>query len=177
MRSKDKAWGRIHDDDADAPPNPDPPQPMGISMRELLNGEQTPKENKKQMTDESMMNIICDKLACATNRAALEGGDVQGRVILDPPYEGSQAMLKIRNRWVMSCYADELYKVRRSGPMREYCKQKYNWTDEVFDSIHWASVGNVRRKLPPTMQTQTFKIMHDWLSTGHMRQWTKEGTY
>ena len=129
------------------------------------------------MTNEAMMNIVCDKLACVTTQAALEGGGTQGRALLDLPYVGSRAMLKIQNRWTTSRYLGELYKACRSGPMREYCKQKYNWTDEVFDSIHWASVGNVRRKLSTTMQTQTYKIMHDWLPTGHMQKWKKEGTY
>ena len=96
---------------------------------------------------------------------------------MDLPYVGSRAMLKIRSRWVTSHYSGEQYKSRRSGPMQEYCKQRYNWTDKVFNLIHWASVGNVRRKLSTTMQTQTCKIMHDWLPTGHMRQWKKEGTY
>ena len=126
MRSKYKAGGRIHNDDTNASPNPVSPQTIGIPMRELLNGEQTSRENKKQMTDEAMMNIICDNLAGATTRAALEGGDAQGRVLLDLPYQGSRAMLKIKNRWVTSRYADELYKARRPGPMREYCKQKYD---------------------------------------------------
>ena len=27
------------------------------------------------------------------------------------------------------------------------------------------------------MQIQTCKIMHDWLLTGHIRQWMKEGTH
>ena len=78
------------------------------------------------MTNETMMNIIYDKLAGATTRAVLEGGDAQGRVLLDLPYECSRTMLKIRNRWATSRYADELYKAHRSVPMREYYKQRYN---------------------------------------------------
>ena len=88
------------------------------------------------MTDEAKMNIVCDKLAGAITRAALEGGGAQGRALLDLPYAGSQAMLKIQNKWITSRYADELYKSCRTGAMREYCKQKYNWTDEIFDLIH-----------------------------------------
>ena len=91
-------------------------------MRELLNSKQTPRENKTQMTDEAIMNIVCNKLAGATTRAALEGGDAQGRVLLDLPYEGSRAMLKIQNRWATSRYAGELYKSRWSSPMGTYCK-------------------------------------------------------
>ena len=46
-------------------------------MRELLHGTQKPREKGKQMSDEAMMNIICDKLAGATTQAALAGGSVQ----------------------------------------------------------------------------------------------------
>ena len=124
-----------------------------------------------------MMNIICDKLAGATTQAALAGGNAQGRVLLDLPYAGSKVMLKIKNTYITSRYLDKLYRARRSVPMREYCDQKYIWTDEVFDLIHWASVGQVRRKLSDTMKRQTCKIMHDWIPTGYMRKWTGEETH
>ena len=71
------------------------------------------------MTNEAMMNIVCDKLAGATTWAALEGGDAQGRALLDLPYAGSRAMLKIRSRGVTFHYLGELYKTRRSGLMRD----------------------------------------------------------
>ena len=39
MRKKDKAGGRAHVADANTQPAPDPPQPSGITMGELLNGK------------------------------------------------------------------------------------------------------------------------------------------
>ena len=83
---------------------------MGIAMKELLNGKEKCRENRKQMTDEAMMNIIHNKLAGATTRTALEGGAAQERALLDLPYKGSRAILKIQNRRATSHYADELYK-------------------------------------------------------------------
>ena len=54
------------------------------------------------MKDEAKMNIVCDKLTGETTQAALEGGNAQGRVLLDLPYAGSRVMLEIRNKWITS---------------------------------------------------------------------------
>ena len=42
---KIRQGGGIHVADVNAQPNPDPHQPSGITLRELLNGKQTPREN------------------------------------------------------------------------------------------------------------------------------------
>ena len=88
------------------------------------------------MIAEVMMNTVCNKLAGETTQATLEGEGTQGQPLLDLPYVGSKATLEIKNRYITSWYSDELYKARRAGLMREYCKYKYKWTDDVFDSIH-----------------------------------------
>ena len=49
------------------------------------------------MSNEATMNIISDTLAGATTQAFLAGGDTRGIVLLDLPYAGSKAMLKIQN--------------------------------------------------------------------------------
>ena len=54
------------------------------------------------MIDEARMNIVCDKLEGETKEVALEGGGAQGRALLDLPYTGSSAILKIRGKWVTS---------------------------------------------------------------------------
>lgn len=79
-------------------------------------------------------------------------------------------MLRIRGRWVTSKIKKHLYNARRTGPARTYMLEKYEWSDEVFDSINWTSIGNVRRKLTYVRRMQTSKIMHGWLPIMHMRQ-------
>ena len=115
-------------------PNPEPHPPTDIAMRDLLNSRQNLRENRKRMTDKIKMNIVCDKLVGATTRDALKGGDTQGRVLLDLSYADSRTMLKIRNKWITSRYTDELYKACQTGPMREYCKKKYNWIDKIYST-------------------------------------------
>ena len=69
-------------------------------MRELLHGTQKSREKGKRISDEAMKNLIFDKLAGATTQAALAGGSARGRVLLDLPYTGSKAMLKMRNTYI-----------------------------------------------------------------------------
>ena len=95
------------------------------------------------MTDEANMNIKWDKFTGETTQAALEGGGAQGGVLLDLLYVGSRAMLKIQGKLITSRYKDKVYKARRKGPMREYSKQEYKWTNDIFGSIHWESVGYI----------------------------------
>ena len=53
--------------------------------------------------------------------------------------------------------------------LTDYCKTKYHWTDEVFDTIDWATVGAARKKCTRTQLMQTSKIIHDWLPVMHMQ--------
>ena len=59
-------------------------------------------------------------------------------------------MLKIKEIWITSKYRKEIYQARRTAPTRKYCRRKYNWSNETFDSVHWVSVKAVRKKLTPT---------------------------
>ena len=103
-------------------PSLDPSLQINIATIYLLNGRQKFREKGKRMTDEAKMNIVCDKLVGATTQAAFEEVDAQGRALLDLLYANLRAMLKIRNKWIKSRYADELYEAHRMRLMREYCK-------------------------------------------------------
>ena len=84
---------------------------------------------------------------------------------MKPPYEGSRAMLRIGKCWITSKYKYHLYEARRAPPFRLYMKEKYKWTDEVFDSIDWEAIGRCRNKQSITKKMNTCKIMHGWLPT------------
>lgn len=51
----------------------------------------------------------------------------------------------------------------------EFCKTKYHWTDEVFDTIDWPMIGTAWKKCTKTQLMQTSKIIHDWLPVMHMQ--------
>ena len=121
--------------------------------------------------DEAMMNITCNEIATDTTAAALGGEAPYPDTVMELPYAGSRAMLRIKQTWITSKYKTEIYKARRTGPMRIYCAEKYGWTEEVFDMVSWDTVGRVQRKLTHTKRMQTYKNMHKWLLTGHMWQY------
>jgi hypothetical protein len=79
-------------------------------------------------------------------------------------------MLQINNIWITSHFKRELYKARRTTPMEEYLKTKYNWSNRTLNDIYWPSIKTVRQQLSQTKRMQTCTIMHGWLPVTHMRQ-------
>ena len=145
-------------------------EPYHITEQEDERDTDKKGEGRKGLTDEAQMNIICDEVAGETTKAMLEGGAPPDAIVLEPPYEGSKAMLKAGGRWVTSRYKQETYWAHRLDPMKAYCREKYGMTDEIFNSIHWESVGSIRSRLSQTRFMQTAKIMHGWLPIGHMQK-------
>ena len=78
-------------------------------------------------------------------------------------------MLKLGDKWVTSKHKYHIYRARREGPMRAYCKSQYGWTDKEFDGVYWQSVRRVRQKMSFPQFRQSCKMMHGWLPTMHMR--------
>ena len=85
--------------------------------------------------DEAMMNIACDDIATETTAVALRGEEPYSDKVMELPYEGSRAMLRIKQIWITSKYKEEIYKAQRTGPMRIYCAERHGWTDAVFDIV------------------------------------------
>ena len=121
---------------------------------------------KPQYPKNVQINIDCDHIASETTEIVAKSGvPADLPPLLQPPYPGSRAMLKIGKRWITSNFKRHLYDARRTPPVRIYLKEKYDWTDNIFDSIDWAAIGRCRRKLPLQRKRQTCKIMHGWLPT------------
>ena len=143
--------------------------------KDVLGTNQDPRDKtsarEKKLTDEAIMNIACDNITTETTAAALRGEEPYSDTVMELPYVGSWAMLRIKQTWISSKYKAEIYKARRTGPMRIYCAKRHGWTDAVFDMVSWDTVGRVQLKLTHTKQMQTCKIMHVWLPTAHMRQY------
>ena len=110
------------------------------------------------------INIACDQLASETTNVVKSHGVPRDLPqLLNPPYKGSKAMLRIGRMWITSKYKAHLYEARRTPLVRKYMKEKYKWDDETFDSIDWPAIGRCRRKQTALKKMQTCKIMHGWL--------------
>ena len=71
---------------------------------------------------------------------AMEGNAMRGENIVTMPYKGPQVRLRIGTKWIVSRYKNELYWARlHKGPMREYIREKYGWTQEIVETIYWLS--------------------------------------
>ena len=60
------------------------------------------KVREKKLMDEAMMNIACDDIATETTAVALRGEEPYSDKIMELPYEGSRAMLRIKQTWTPS---------------------------------------------------------------------------
>ncbi|KAL7532592.1 hypothetical protein ACHAWF_004182 [Thalassiosira exigua] len=131
------------------------------------------KNRLKRQRREVHNNIRCDEMASETTKIAMGQGVENLPAMpktLEPPFQGSRAMLKIAGRWVTSDYKRHIYTAFRRLPMIEYMKGQYGWSDGDIGSIDWATIGQVRTKMSIKWRHQISKIMHCWLPTMHMRR-------
>ena len=97
---------------------PKRPQKNGLKAKQDLWDKEGHEE---KLMDEAMMNITCNEIATDTTAAALGGEAPYPDTVMELPYAGSRAMLRIKQTWITSKYKTEIYKARRTGPMRIYC--------------------------------------------------------
>jgi hypothetical protein len=50
-------------------------------------------------------------------------------------------------------------------PIEQFYRDKYNWLQQVFDSIDWNAQRKVLQSMPITDQTRIVKFVHGWLPT------------
>ncbi len=116
------------------------------------------------------LNVECDKLATETTATLIRQGDTPHLPpVIEPPYAGSKALLRIGTKWVTTASEEHIRNARWESSVREYCYNKYIWTRSTFEKVDWRIIGATRRKLTPTQQMQTSKIIHGWLPVMHMQ--------
>jgi 5-methylcytosine-specific restriction endonuclease McrA len=92
------------------------------------------------------------------------------REILQMPYKGSKAVLRIGNKWITARLRSHVNRARRGPVIREYIQRRHNWSDEQYDNVYWRTIGEVRRKSTLSQQRFTCKLMHGLLPVNHVRQ-------
>ena len=76
---------------------------------------------KKRLADEAVMNIVCDDIPTNATKAVLGGGGPPSGPTMELSYEGSRAMLRIKQAWIISRYKEVLYRARRIGLIGTNC--------------------------------------------------------
>jgi hypothetical protein len=75
----------------------------------------------KELSDEALMNMACDDYAGEAAREHMECPDAPSPTILQPPYEGSKAMLKIGDLWITSDFDRYIHFASTAKNLRSYC--------------------------------------------------------
>ena len=142
----------------------------------LRTGDRTDRQNEwgtsaaEKATLPVRLNVACDRLATETTATILRQGETPLLPpVIEPPYAGSKALLRIGKKWITTASESHIRHARWESSTREYCYKKYSWTRSTFKKVDWTTIGSTRRKMTPTQQMQTSKLMHGWLPVMHMR--------
>jgi hypothetical protein len=108
--------GRIHAPPPEAPADTDDHHPSDTSVESVreLGAE-------KHLSDKVQLNVACD---CNAREAAEEfiSNPTQALPLtLQPPYEGTKAMLRIGDVWIASNYDDHIHFASTAPKLKYYC--------------------------------------------------------
>ena len=75
----------------------------------------------KPLRVKAKVNIKCDKLAPGVSRLAREGNQrKRANEVLQPPYKGSRAMLKVNGMWIRSNLKEHMLHARHKPLVKRY---------------------------------------------------------
>ena len=114
----------------------------------------------EDLTSEAQLNEDCDKEAKERMRSGEE------TTTRPKPIAGSKAMLYLKNNLVTTKMEEQIQQEAHEKKLKEYIKNKYEWTDVNMDSINWKAVGHAKRRLKLNTTIRISKFMHEWLNIG-----------
>ena len=128
--------------------------------------------DETKLSDEAKLNIECDKLAGEVTKYAKDHPHdlPPSDDILQMPYPGSKAVLKIGNKWITARTKKHLYNASQGPKLRAYIQRRHDLTDAQYNSVNWHTIGAVRRRSDLSKQRFTCKLMHGLLPVNHVRQ-------
>ena len=121
----------------------------------------------QRLSDEAYMNGACDDYAGNAGQEHVECPESLQQPVLEPPYEGVKAILKIGKMWITSHYDDNIHFASSAPPLRQYCKQRHDWSEDTLNLIDFDVIGRIRKQLKWTDKSRTMKVLHGWLAVMH----------
>ena len=121
---------------------------------------------RKDLSDEAMMNIACDEYAEEAAKEHIKTPQAPFSS-LQPPYEGSKAMLKISNVWITSNHDRSIHFASRAPSIKKYCKGRHKWSSSTMNMVNWDIIDRARRNQKWSAFSRSMKIMHGWLPLMH----------
>jgi hypothetical protein len=92
------------------------------------------------------MNVACDEYAGEAAREHMECPEAPAHDILQPPYEGSKAMLKIGDLWITSDYDNNIHFASTAPALRKYCRKRHKWDKKTMELIALNMIDSIRKK-------------------------------
>lgn len=113
------------------------------------------------------MNVACDEYAGEAAREHMECPEAPAHDILQPPYEGSKAMLKIGDLWITSDYDNNIHFASTAPALRKYCRKRHKWDNKTMELINWNMIDSIRKKQNWSDFVRSMKLLHGWLPIMH----------
>ena len=104
------------------------------------------------------LNEAMDELANTQCRKDMREGKKQAECF----FPDSGAMVEVDNSMVYGSIYEAVKEQVHSKPLAEYLCNKFHWTAEEFQTIHWEAMGAFMAGTPPVIQTNVIKMVMDW---------------
>jgi hypothetical protein len=124
-------------------------------------------QKQKVLSDEVLMNVACDEYADAAARDHIACPKAPQANIIQPPYKGSKAMLKIGELWITSDYDKYIHFASTARALRAYCRERHKWDNKTLDLVDWKTIERIRRNQKWAVFVRSMKVMHGWLPIMH----------
>ena len=116
----------------------------------------------------AQLNVLCDKMATAQLKRQLH--HAEDRTLSNPKLLRTlNVAVSVRNQIISSHYIPLLRKSISLHRHRLFLQQKYNWSNDVWDSIAWESLFACATKPDLDQKVNRSKLTHNWLNLGAQR--------
>ena len=140
-----------------------------VSMDFDQDFDDLPRTSHPRLSRAARVNIICDAIAMDTAHLVDDSTALDESLqILQPPFPFSRALLKIGPTWITSDVNRHITHAVHELGLHTYCQDKYGWTPDVIQNIHWKVIMAARSRHTPASQIRISKILHGWLPVMHM---------
>ena len=135
-----------------------------------VRGHQDRTKSYENLPLQAQLNVDCDKAAKETMRE-------QSQPATRPePIEGTGATLYLNNNMITTDINSEIANAAHGNNMKDYLKERHEWTETELNQINWKALGDAKRRQPRQQSQRTSKLLNGWLPVGHnLMKYGKEG--
>ena len=114
------------------------------------------------MPMEAHYNILMDRRAERRRRESLI-------TLPTIPMTSDEASLVIKGAFVTTKIDNFIRQAMTERPLKEYIKEKNDWSETIFNLVDWASFGKFMGRLSASKRAKVVKLQHNWQNTGRQK--------